>query len=378
MNRQRFKRVTRLVHDLLARARGGWERIGDPLERRRLVRRLGRGELTHVPCLEPFRRLEFIDRGLVTACCPAYTRVHDVGSMKRGTIAGIWNGAALQRIRRRLMLGETAKVCRSFCPYLQKGPVAIEELPETNEAERRLKEDLRRGRSALTAPPVYFALSNWGNCNLRCVMCESWREESMPDYVRRTHEELLGSLGHPMTLMLSGAGDPLARADTRELLMRLSEQPNPNIKIEILTNGLLWTEAMWAKIRGCNFTMINVSIDAATAATYERIRKGGKWAALLRALEVIRRAKEAGAFPYVVINMTVMRSNYREIPAFVALAREHGFCASFAPVRGRFDDENIFDPGDRAALAELGAILDDAGLYGPEVNLAPLAGWRRK
>ena len=51
-------------------------------------------------------------------------------------------------------------------------------------------------------------------------------------------------------LVLSGNGDPLARKDTRELLMNFPVEEYPGVRFEILTNGLLWTPAVWEKVKG--------------------------------------------------------------------------------------------------------------------------------
>jgi hypothetical protein len=45
--------------------------------------------------------------------------------------------------------------------------------------------------------------------------------------------------------------------------------------------------------------------------------------------------------------MTVMHSNYCEIPAFIDLARQFGFRASFSCIRGIFGNENIFEMSTR-------------------------------
>jgi MoaA/NifB/PqqE/SkfB family radical SAM enzyme len=75
----------------------------------------------------------------------------------------------------------------------------------------------------------------------------------------------------------------------------------------------------------------------------------------------------------VLINMTVMRSNYRQVPAFLNLARRYGFFTSFAPIRGSFGDENIFDPQDPATLKELRDILHAQDLTMGDTNLAQFA-----
>jgi len=346
----------------------------DPWEALRLRRKIRQGELKSVRCLVPFTTMEFLNRGLVSSCCEAYTRVPAIGNIKRGSIEEIWNGRAIRRVRRRLLLGETGKVCRPACPFLLKQPVVIADMAAQTERGRQLKEDLTAGRVRLRTHPAEFHLSNWGPCNLRCIMCASRTEYAMPSHVRKTQENLKHFFDKEIRILLTGNGDLLARPDTRQLLEEFDANRYRGVEFEILTNGLLWTPKMWERIKHCHFHTINISVDAATPETYERIRRGGRWEALVAALDLIRQALSEGRFRYVMMNMTVMRSNYREIPAFIALARRYGFHAVFAPIHGTWADENIFALDDRAALEELRQILTDPALYGPNVDLRSIPG----
>lgn len=356
----------------------GW--VMDPVEERRLKRRVSQGEITCVACLVPFERLEFHQTGIVTSCCPAYTREVMVGNMRRGSIESIWNGRAMRRLRRRLLLGDTRSVCRPNCPFLAREPIAFDALKTWSKRQKLLSEDLVGGRTRLTAPPGRLNLANSGNCNLRCIMCGSNSAAPPAPHVWKTGENIQRYFDGDLTLVLTGNGDPLARPDTRQMMMQFDSKRFPDVKFEILTNGLLWTAANWEKVRHCRFGWLNISVDASCAATYEKIRRGGRWDVLMKNFEVIRAAFAAGHFFGVTINMTVMRSNYREIPAFVALADRLGFHVSFAPIRGRYGDENIFELQDAAALAELRGILKSVDCSGGTVDLNAMvscfpAGW---
>ena len=94
------------------------------------------------------------------------------------------------------------------------------------------------------------------------------------------------------------------------------------MRFDIITNALLLPK-FWDKVKHQRFGSLLVSIDAATRETYEKIRVGGRWEALLRSLSLIKENRHR--FHPVSINMTVMRSNYREIPKFIDLADSFGF-----------------------------------------------------
>jgi hypothetical protein len=127
----------------------------------------------------PWQRLDGVLRGLVTSCCQSHTVVHSVGNVKRRKIQDVWNGPILRRIRRRMLLGKKEKVCRPDCPSLLQPTIHFDKMKTDTEYDRKLKDDLVNGRTALTVSPNYFALSNWGPCNLRCIMCDSWSENPM-------------------------------------------------------------------------------------------------------------------------------------------------------------------------------------------------------
>ena len=52
-----------------------------------------------------------------------------------------------------------------------------------------------------------------------------------------------------------------------------------------------------------------------------------------------------------------MRSNYKEIPAFIDFVESYGFFPMFSRIQGMFEDENIFEMNDQAALNELRSIV---------------------
>jgi sulfatase maturation enzyme AslB (radical SAM superfamily) len=199
------------------------------------------------------------------------------------------------------------------------------------------------------------------------------RNDSIPSHVEKTHENLKNYFNQNITVFLTGNGDVLARKDTRSLLQKFNTKKYNKVKFQLLTNGLLFQPRIWETIKHNNFTYANISVDGATKETYEKIRRGGKWEQLLKALNVFRIALEKGKFSSVNLNMTLMRSNFREIPRFIEMARARGFYASFHKVRGQCGDENIFQPGDAKALKELKLVLSDPALYGDDVDLRNIA-----
>ncbi|GJQ57461.1 MAG: radical SAM protein [Candidatus Scalindua sp. AMX11] len=333
----------------------------------------GRKGFSSVPCLVPFMRLEFQKFGNVSACCTAFTKVKSVGNMKSQTIEQIWNGKKLRRFRKQLLLGQTCKVCMPNCGYLKIGPIFLKDICTDTPEGESLYNDVSHGRVKLNSHPLRFNLANFTVCNLTCVMCQSRAVEaqnnSIPEHVTKTLKNLSNYFDKKITLYLSGNGEVLARKDTRELLQNFDSKKNSKVDFQIITNGLLFQPRMWETIKHNNFTYVNISIDAATKETYKKVRRGGNWEQLMKALEVFKKAREEGKFSSVNINMTVMKSNFKEIPQFVEMARANGFNSLFTRIRGPFEDENIFESNNEKDIQELKKVLSNPNLYGEDVDM---------
>jgi len=119
------------------------------------------------------------------------------------------------------------------------------------------------------------------------------------------------------------------------LLRRLRGEDYPHLKIALHTNGLLFSEENWAAMASVQSLIhsVEVSVDAATARTYELNRRGGDWDRLLERLAFIRTLREQGRFKYWKLSFVVQANNWREMAGFVELGRHFGTDAvQFTPL----------------------------------------------
>ena len=65
---------------------------------------------------------------------------------------------------------------------------------------------------------------------------------------------------------------------------------------------------------------LNLSIDGATAETYELLRKGGQWEKIKENMQFIKDIKHKHGFNFHM-HMVVQKDNWREMPHMLALAR---------------------------------------------------------
>jgi Fe-coproporphyrin III synthase len=163
-----------------------------------------------------------------------------------------------------------------------------------------------------TLPLVTFYLTE--RCNSRCITCDYWRhgrKDATLESVTRVLPDLR-RLGTRVAL-LSG-GEPLLNPEWRSIAAILRDD---GISVWLLTSGL--SLAKHAAAAAGLFDSITVSLDGANPATYEAIRG-------LDAFDkVCEGVRAAVSFDVPVsLRVTLQRANYRELPAFVAIARDLG------------------------------------------------------
>jgi Fe-coproporphyrin III synthase len=151
-------------------------------------------------------------------------------------------------------------------------------------------------------------------CNSRCVTCDYWRH-GRADMSLAGVQRLLPALRELQTevVLLSG-GEPLMNPDWPAIADLLTDQ---GLKVWLLTSGL--SLAKHARRATELMDAITVSLDGTDRSTYQAIRGLD---AFDNVCEGIRAAAALGVAPGV--RVTVQRSNYRQLPEFVTVARQLG------------------------------------------------------
>lgn len=186
-------------------------------------------------------------------------------------------------------------------------------------------DEFRKGSLHVTATPELITVESTSRCNLRCVMC--------PHAIGAVHrpkhleEDLVGKLKSYLpranAIQLHGIGEPLASPAFWKLLKLL---PSPELcHSEINTNLTVLDEKRLKGLAESNLKVLNVSLDAATAETYRKIR-GFDFNKVIKNIEKIVASKKArgSQYPIIYMNMTMMKSNIDEVVEFVRLASSLG------------------------------------------------------
>ena len=120
-------------------------------------------------------------------------------------------------------------------------------------------------------------------CNLRCVMCP-WSEMREPSenqglMSQDVWDVIRPCLSETTSIDFTGGGEPLLQP---RLVEWVAEAKTAGCETGILTNGLLLTERTARELIYAGLDWLCVSIDAATAEEYERIRRGSSFGTVCR------------------------------------------------------------------------------------------------
>jgi radical SAM protein with 4Fe4S-binding SPASM domain len=187
----------------------------------------------------------------------------------------------------------------------------------------------------LTPPlPEELQVEITGACNLRCRMClvryapAVGRREGALDLEQFL--ELVDSIPRLRKLTLQGLGEPLLSPHLFEMVDYARAR---DIEVGFNTNGTLLDRETAGRLVAAGVSWLHVSLDGATAATYEDVRHGpalrprpGQFervVANLRGL-IDARAAAGSATPRVHIVFVAMRRNIEELERLVELAAEIG------------------------------------------------------
>lgn len=175
--------------------------------------------------------------------------------------------------------------------------------------------------------PLNVEMDITNQCNLRCVMCyfsdervrKRRREDLSLEGFSRIAQQIF-PLSHKVSLSIGT--EPLIHPHFSETLAILAKYEI--FRTYINTNGLLLTENIITQMIQLKFSHVTISMDAATKHTYERIRVGSKFEKVIGNMRAINRLKEkaGSATPAISLAFVLMRSNIRELPAFIRLAHE--------------------------------------------------------
>ena len=181
------------------------------------------------------------------------------------------------------------------------------------------------GKIQVTARPTIVTFDVTTTCNIKCVMCPHGRGQiKSPTHLDENLYDLVSHWIVPGTrVQMSGIGEPLMSPFFWKVINELENSPDVHIRVN--SNGLLWNEENINAILDSNLKEVSFSIDSATPETYKKIRGASLERVLRNIKSTIEARQERGKkTPLVILNMTLMMENIKEITGFVELAHQLG------------------------------------------------------
>jgi MoaA/NifB/PqqE/SkfB family radical SAM enzyme len=219
-----------------------------------------------------------------------------------------------------------------------------------------------RGPIARELPrELYIEVTN--RCNSRCETCIRTFEllEPLRDMRLRELRGIVDQFAVLERVVLHGIGEPLLNAELTAMI-RYVKMQHPKAKVLFNSNTILLDEDWGQELVESGLDEFRVSLDAATAGTYSRIRGVDAFDLVVQNLRLyVPLAREAQR-PRISFWLTVTRENLPEIPALVDLAADLGVPEVYAQRLVLFDQG--LARADHSAYRGLRAIeeaaLDDA------------------
>ncbi len=175
----------------------------------------------------------------------------------------------------------------------------------------------------------YLSINIDESCNLRCPSCRpsAVMLSSGSDFDRKLAQvnhlvDMLEKFEHPIHIVMSGNGDPLASHIMRPLIHRFV--PKKNQTIRLFTNGLLLEKQLTDSPIINNITQYFISIDAGSAEVYEQVRLGGTFTQLIKNFDYLRTLCDQTKSE-VLLKFVLQKDNYNDMQNFVDLCYRYQF-----------------------------------------------------
>lgn len=289
------------------------------------LRSFGNKSLKGKICLSPFNTVHINVAGDVHICpCPGW-QPHQVGNIFLQTLDEILSSPAAVAIRSSIIDGSY-----QYCNEKQCALIINDQLNDHSNTPPEVAKQLDDPTRYQTPTTIAFNIDSV--CNLSCPSCRTRVIKNTEEQIAKQQQIvntvvanlILETSERDLEFTTSGAGEVFASNMIMSVLQQFSLDKLPKLRLNLHTNGLL-APSKWHQIQHIEsaVSLITVSIDAATADTYEQVRRGGHWPDLVTAMKFLQNKKQKLGFE-LRARMIVQQRNYTEAEEFYHLCQEFG------------------------------------------------------
>ena len=190
---------------------------------------------------------------------------------------------------------------------------------------RRYFEAVSARDSIAAAPPVCLYLEVTNRCNLLCETCPRTFEALEPpaDMSMELFRRIVDQVPGVARVVLHGVGEPMLVRHLPEMIRHLKAR---GTHVLFNTNGTLLAPRKHREIIDTGLDELRVSLDAAEAATFLRVRGRDMFDRIVRNVSAFTNLQAAtgAAAPVVSLWLTGLKETVDQLPEFVRLAARIG------------------------------------------------------
>lgn len=201
--------------------------------------------------------------------------------------------------------------------FLRKGPNGILNLYQRIRDEKGLP--LKCGFY-----PTALQIETTTSCNLNCKMCEhSYLKKNAISMDLNLFKKIIEGNGYLELVNLTGIGEGLLNPDFFEMIEFAKSK---NLYVWFNDNFTLMNGLNSKKMIDLGVDAIAISLDGATGKTYENIRQGAKFDAVIGNIGKFQELKKnlGRRKPKLFFVTVVMNENFHEMPKMIELAKSLG------------------------------------------------------
>jgi hypothetical protein len=290
-------------------------------------------------CPVPFARVDVHQGGDVAMCCTHWLPTN-IGNVFDDAADNILNSATAKDIRRSVVDGSF-----KYCSHTDCEMIANDKLPlkrdyadkafddEYYHIDQQLLSDAFALKTFEIPNVSYLLFCLDRSCNLSCPSCRvdviMVKGEERDKLYDATERAVLPMLRNAQRVMVNPSGEAFLSRPSRRLLESLAEPGYENLTVDIITNGTLCDKAEWDKFAHLygRIGYIRVSIDGASKAVIEKLRRGTKFEPLMENLANLARMHKEGLFASFFMSFTYQRDNLFEMEEFLGFGGSFGASA---------------------------------------------------
>lgn len=267
-------------------------------------------------CNRLFEGLHVYPNGDVRVCGWSYV---NIGNLLEDDFEDIWHGEMVEKIRAAAREGSYKYCCEETCQYC------------ANDSLEDLSEEEFNQRAVVPESPKFVNAACDYICNHACPSCRHGifkPDEEYKKNLSKIQHMLMPVLNKADQILMNGNGDLFAS----KYMMKMLDELNPvneDAEIWIESNGVLFTEQTWERMKHLKGHKINLTItpNSYDRRTYKYLSGGfDDLEKLENNLRFIKSLREKGDISWVGISIVVQDSNFRQLPDFTRRSIEEFGC----------------------------------------------------